>query len=408
MTTFHQHGDGPAASRALRLASFDPAAFDRPSGREEEWRFTPVTQLGSLFEPSDLVPDAAVTVEQAGGATCALVPKDHPSVGTTPAPGDRVAAAAWQAAEQAFLVTFDGAGQAGPAGEVGEADRTGVTWLTARGGAAGQEAAPSAGLIVIEAKPGARGTVVIDHVGQAYRAGTMEIVLGEGADLTVVTLHQWAPDAVHVTSHRARLAKDAHLKHVTISTGGALVRVTPHVALEGPGANLELLGLNLTDTGQHHEAQLFVDHAAPNCTSRATYKGALLGEGAHSVWIGDVLIRGAAHGTDTYELNRNLVLAKGAHADSVPNLEIETGNIRGAGHASATGRFDDEQLFYLQARGIPEVEARSLVVHAFFNDLIGRIGRPEIEARLTGLVDQKLAAVMARLGLSLGPGGGAA
>ncbi|MDR1823944.1 MAG: Fe-S cluster assembly protein SufD [Bifidobacteriaceae bacterium] len=383
MATFHQHGDGPAASRALRLASFDPAAFEVPTGREEEWRFTPVAQLSGLFDPSGLVSDAAVTVDQAGGATIAVVPKDHPSVGTTPAPGDKVAAAAWQAAGQAFLVTFDGEA---PSGEAG------VTRLTARGGPAGQEAAPSAGLIVIEAKPGARGTVVIDHVGPAYRAGTMEIVLGEGADLTVVTLHQWAPDAVHVTSHRARLAKDAHLKHVTISTGGALVRITPHVALEGPGANLELLGLNLTDTGQHHEAQLFVDHAAPNCTSRATYKGALLGEGAHSVWIGDVLIRGGAHGTDTYELNRNLVLTKGAQADSVPNLEIETGNIQGAGHASATGRFDDEQLFYLQSRGIPEAEARSLVVHAFFAELIGRIGQPAVEAKLIELVDAKLAA----------------
>ncbi len=142
---------------------------------------------------------------------------------------------------------------------------------------------------------------------------------------------------------------------------------------------MELLGLYFADAGQHLEHRLFVDHAAPHCRSTVTYKGALQGEGAHTVWVGDVLIRAAAEGTDTYELNRNLVLTDGARADSVPNLEIETGEIVGAGHASATGRFDDEQLFYLQARGIPEEEARRLVVRGFFAELIQQIGVPELE-----------------------------
>jgi len=128
----------------------------------------------------------------------------------------------------------------------------------------------------------------------------------------------------------------------------------------------------------------------PNCTSRVTYKGALQGEGAHTVWVGDVLIRAAAEGTDTYELNRNLVLSDGARADSVPNLEIETGLIEGAGHASATGRFDDEQLFYLRARGIPETDARRLVVRGFFAELIHEIGVPAIEERLIGAIEREL------------------
>jgi Fe-S cluster assembly protein SufD len=109
------------------------------------------------------------------------------------------------------------------------------------------------------------------------------------------------------------------------------------------------------------------------------------------VWIGDVLIRATAEGTETYELNRNLVLTDGARADSVPNLEIETGEIVGAGHASATGRFDDEQLFYLQSRGIPEDEARRLVVHGFFNDIIRRIGVGQLEDRLMATVEAELA-----------------
>jgi Fe-S cluster assembly protein SufD len=131
-----------------------------------------------------------------------------------------------------------------------------------------------------------------------------------------------------------------------------VVRQSPTVTFTQPGGDAELLGLYFADAGQHLEHRLLVDHAVPHCRSNVAYKGALQGEGAHTVWIGDVLIRAVAEATETYELNRNLVLTDGARADSVPNLEIETGEITGAGHASATGRFDDEQLFYLQARGI--------------------------------------------------------
>jgi len=169
-----------------------------------------------------------------------------------------------------------------------------------------------------------------------------------------------------------------------------LVRVTVDAELGQPRGEVELLGLNLTDTGQHHEARIFIDHIAEHCKSRATYKGALKGAQAHSVWVGDVLIRQSAEGTDTYELNRNLVLAPGARADSVPNLEIETGQIEGAGHASATGRFDDEQLFYLRSRGIDEATARKLVVHGFFGELLDRIGVDGGVSRLKKAVDARL------------------
>ena len=104
-----------------------------------------------------------------------------------------------------------------------------------------------------------------------------------------------------------------------------------------------------------------------------------------------MLIRKVAEGITTYESNHNLVLTDGCRADSVPNLEIETGDIAGAGHASTTGRFDDEQLFYLRSRGIDEVEARRLVVHGFFADIIRRIGVPSVEERLLAAVEEELA-----------------
>jgi Fe-S cluster assembly protein SufD len=152
-----------------------------------------------------------------------------------------------------------------------------------------------------------------------------------------------------------------------------------------------MLGLYFADAGQHLEHRLFADHTAPRTRSNVSYKGALQGRGAHTVWVGNVLIRKVAEGIETFEENRNLVLTDGCRADSIPNLEIETGDIAGAGHASATARFDDNQLFYLQSRGISEKESQRLVVHGFFNDLIRKVGVPSIEDRLLTTVEAELA-----------------
>jgi Fe-S cluster assembly protein SufD len=235
--------------------------------------------------------------------------------------------------------------------------------------------------------------VVLDFRGSGSYADNLELVLGDGAKLTVVAVHDWADDAVHVTAHQAKLGRDATLRHTVVTLGGDLVRVSPTVAFSEKGGDAELTGLYFADAGQHLEHRLFVDHAVPNCRSNVAYKGALQGDGARTVWIGDVLIRAAAESTDTYELNRNLVLTDGARADSVPNLEIETGEIVGAGHASTTGRFDDEQLFYLQARGIPEDQARRLVVRGFFHEILAKIAVPSVRERLEAAIEHELAVV---------------
>jgi Fe-S cluster assembly protein SufD len=162
------------------------------------------------------------------------------------------------------------------------------------------------------------------------------------------------------------------------------------VSYGGPGGQAELLGVAFAGDDQHFESRLYVDHAVPQCRSNVLYKNALLGDSARTVWIGDVRIRPAAVGTDTYEMNRNLLLSDGARADSVPNLEIETGDIAGAGHASATGRFDDLQLFYLQSRGIPEEQARRLVVRGFFADVVSRFGLPDVQHRIMTAIEARL------------------
>jgi Fe-S cluster assembly protein SufD len=235
--------------------------------------------------------------------------------------------------------------------------------------------------------------VVLDYTGSGTHAENVEFVVADGAKLTVVVVHDWADDAVHLTSHHAKLGRDATLRHTVVTLGGDLVRVAPTVTFTDSGGDAQLTGLYFADAGQHLEHRLFVDHAVPNCRSDVAYKGALQGDGAHTVWIGDVLIRAAAEGTQTYELNRNLVLTDGARADSVPNLEIETGEIKGAGHASATGRFDDEQLFYLQARGIPEDQARRLVVRGFFHEVLAKIAVASVRERLEAAIEAELEAV---------------
>jgi Fe-S cluster assembly protein SufD len=237
----------------------------------------------------------------------------------------------------------------------------------------------------------AKVTLILEQTGTTTLADNVEVVTGDSAHLTFVTLAEWDADAVQAQHVRFRVGRDARLSHVQVALGGSVVRQFTSVEYEGRGGDAELWGLYFADAGQHLEHRQFVDHAVPDCRSYVGYRGALQGASAHTVWVGDVLIRHAATGTDTYEINRNLLLTDGARADSVPNLEIETGEVVGAGHASATGRFDDEQLFYLMSRGIDEAEARKLVVRGFFAELINKIPVAELRDRLGDTIEARLA-----------------
>lgn len=359
--------------------SFDLADHPVPTGREEIWRFTPLKRLRGLHQDAPFGAGAtAVKVEAVDGVVVEEVAPDSPVRGSSGlVPVDRVSARAWEATSSVTVVRV-------PA----ELETTGATTVHVTG--TGAESAGAAHTVIV-AERFSKATVVLQFEGSAVLAENVEIVVEDGADLTVVSLQDWADDAVHHSSQHALVGRDATLKHVAISFGGDLVRHDTTAEYAGPGGSVEMLGLYFADEGQHIEHRLFVDHTAPRTRSHVVYKGALQGEGAHAVWIGNVLIRKVAEGIETYEENRNLVLTDGCQADSVPNLEIETGEIEGAGHASATGRFDDEQLFYLRSRGIEEHEARRLVVHGFFNDLIRKIGVPSLEEKLTSTVEAELA-----------------
>ncbi|MGO3327637.1 Fe-S cluster assembly protein SufD [Gordonia sp. (in: high G+C Gram-positive bacteria)] len=367
------------------FTSFDVDAFEVPGSREEAWRFTPFRRLRGLHDGSA---PATATVDYvldsvAAGVTSELVERGDARLGEAGVPFDRIAAQAYSSFTTARVVTI-----------AKDAQVEDPIVVTLDGPGAGEVAYTH---LQIRAEAFSKAVVVLDQRGSGTIGENVEIISGDGAHLTVVNVHDWADDTVHVAAHHISVGRDANLRHFAISLGGNLVRLSPHVQYQGPGGNAELWGLYFADAGQHLEQRLLVDHSAPHCRSHVTYKGALQGDvsgdrrgEAHTVWIGDVLIRPSAEGTDTYELNRNLVLTDNARADSVPNLEIETGEIVGAGHASATGRFDDEQLFYLQSRGIPEDQARRLVVRGFFSEVLAKISVPELRERLEAAIEAEL------------------
>lgn len=384
-TAPHSHGarTGSVAGAEAPLStlhehtSYDVADFPVPTGREEAWRFTPLRRLHGLHKgPVEPVAKVDVQAFVPTEVRTEWVDRDDARVGAAYVPADRVSAQAYGRFEQALVVTVPR--EAVPSDHI----TIEVKGLGTEGAAYGH--------MVIEVEPLAQAVVVLDYTGSTTLADNVEFVVGEGASLSVVSLQNWSDDAVHLSHQHALVHKDARFKSCAVTLGGELVRLAPSVAYAGPGGDAELLGLYFADNGQHLEHRLLVDHSRPNCRSRVDYRGALQGEQARTVWIGDVVIRPEAEATDTYELNRNLILTDGARADSVPNLEILTGEVEGAGHASTSGRLDDEHLFYLQARGIPYDEARRLVIRGFFAQLIEQIDVPRLREQVIEAIEAEL------------------
>ena len=371
----HSHGFGvPIQTRSERRKSTKVDDFAEISTREEQWRYIGSDELGGLDKSGLEEFSGDITATTADGVETSWIESDHALFGSAGTPEDRVSAAGWEAAKAAYLIAI-------PANSSPEPSSIEIKSLVSD---------PSALHVIVHAAKGSQATVVIQHNGDAVLSENIEIIVDDEASLTLVSIQEWNTESIHSSAQFAKLGRNSKFKHVVVSLGGSVVRVTPSAYFDAPGGDVSLFGLYFADAGQYLEHRIFVDHSQPNCKSRVTYKGALQGQKAHTVWVGDVLIRAAAEGTDTYELNRNLLLTDGARADSVPNLEIETGQIQGAGHASASGRFDDEQLFYLQARGIDELEARRLVVRGFLMEIVQQIGISELEDRLAQAIENEL------------------
>ena len=355
-----------------------PTNYLAPTGREEAWRFTPLKRLGGLHDSSVSV-EPRISIELVGSSRPGFTitsakSSDLPPRSTT---DDAVIQRVRSSVEEVTHLLI--AKEAVVSEPIVLKRRTSGKNEFSR--------------TIITAGAHSKATVVVENSGSASLGEEIEIKLEAGANLTFITLQEWNESTIHLGRHHVIIGRDAQFNSITITIGGSLVRLLPTVEYSDQGGSAELLGLYFATDGQHLEHRVHVDHGIPNAKSRVNYKGVLAGNQARTVWIGDVFIRGNAEGTDTYELNKNLLLTDGARADSVPNLEIETGEIVGAGHASTTGRFDDEQLFYLMSRGIPMADARRLVIRGFFAEIIAKIGIEEIEERLMSRIDSELAKV---------------
>ncbi len=349
-----------------------------PHGREESWRFTPLNRLKGLHDGSAAISEhrsLSLRSDVTPGVTFERVSRELlPSLSTT---DDAIMNRVREFSSDVAVLKI--AANTEVSSPIHLSRKTlGIT-------------AAEFSRALIHVGSNARATVILANTGDTLLAEEIEFKVESGANLTFVTLQEWDSQTVHVGKHHAIVDKDAMFKSITVTIGGSVVRLLPTVEFTGPGADAQLIGVYFATAGQFFEHRIFVDHCVPNAKSRVNFKGALSGDKAHTVWIGDVFIRANAEGTDTYELNRNLLLTDGARADSVPNLEIETGEIVGAGHASTTGRFDDEQLFYLMSRGIELADARRLVVRGFFNEIVTEIGDSVIQDRLMDRIDGELA-----------------
>ena len=373
----HSHGAGiPIQTRNERPRSTSIEDFSEVSKLQEIWRYLPIDKLKGLTQSviADLSEDS-VALNLAQGVTANWVETTKAKVGVAGLPEDRIAAIAWTNASKTLVIDIPK-----------DLEQSQPSFLVVKP----NSDVATAAHIVINVGTHSKTTIVLDHAGLGVLGENVEIVLGDESTLNFVTIQDWDKGSTHVSTQFAKLGRNSNLRHTVVSLGGDLVRVTPAVELSSPGAEINMYGVYLAESGNYFEHRPYVDHIAENCKSNVAYKGALQGVGAHTVWVGDVLIRETAVGTDSYELNRNLLLTGGARADSVPNLEIETGKIKGAGHASASGRFDDEQLFYLQARGLNETEAKKLVVRGFLSEIIQKIEIDEIEQRLIGAIELEL------------------
>lgn len=368
--------EGDVESHLHPTPSWQVADHPMPTGHEEIWRFTPIAKFATVLAEQTTTACLDWTIDAPESVQVdELDPARLHDLAETPQDRISMMAAANSTHAPRHIVV--------PA----EAELDSPVEITLTGTGVEEAAFQN---VVVEIGHNARATVIVRYRGTAQLGENWTFRVGDEAHVVVLFIQEWEAEAVHGAQIAFEIGRDAVVRTAQASFGGKAVRVSQAARYTGPGGDLTDLGAYFVDADQHVEHRLFVDHNEPRSVSHVDYRGCLQGQDAHSVWIGDVLIRPTAEDIETFESNKNLVLTEGCRADAVPNLEIQTGRIRGAGHSASTGRFDADQLFYLQARGIDEVEARRLVVHGFFTDIVRRIGVESVSDELIERIESEL------------------
>jgi Fe-S cluster assembly protein SufD len=223
---------------------------------------------------------------------------------------------------------------------------------------------------------------------QSLHAGIVELYVGAGASLHFVELQSWGEQVWNFSHERARVQRDGRLDWVFGALGSRLTKNFSEITLEGEGSEARMSGFYFTDGEQHLDHDTQQNHMAPHTTSDLLFKGALQDK-SRSVWQGMIYVAPGAQRTDGYQANRNLVLNKAARADSIPGLEILADDVR-CTHGATVGKIDEEELFYLRSRGIPEMDARRLIVEGFFDPIMQRIPFEGVRDRFQQAIVKKM------------------
>ena len=219
--------------------------------------------------------------------------------------------------------------------------------------------------------------------------GAVEVIARDGAQVHYVALQRWGRGVRHLSMQKTIASRDADLDTLVVNLGGDVARVDLHAWLDGPGARSDMLGLYFAEGDQHFDHNTRQDHKSPHAESDLLYKGALY-DRSRAVFRGIIRVHPGAQHTDAYQTNRNLLLSDAARADSLPNLEIEADDVK-CSHGATVGQLDEEELFYLMARGIGRAQAERLVVFGFFGEVLSRLPMP-------GVVEELRDAIAAKIG----------
>jgi Fe-S cluster assembly protein SufD len=222
----------------------------------------------------------------------------------------------------------------------------------------------------------------------------VEVALGDGARLRFVCGQALSERSWIFGTHRAEIGRDASLDWVALGFGSARGRVRMETRLGGPGSEARVTGAYATRGRQHIDFDTTQEHAAPSTTSDLAFRG-VLADRSTAVWKGNIIVDPGAQKTDAFQESRNLLLSKRAHADAIPGLEIQANDVR-CTHAAAVAQVDAEQLFYLRAHGLPEAQAKRLVIEGFLSALVERFEQGPVRDLLRGTLERRLNAVLAR------------
>ncbi len=247
--------------------------------------------------------------------------------------------------------------------------------------------------LLVVAEPESRFTLIEEYVSTTpelggYTNAAVEIVVRQAAKVEYVSVQNLSRGTWHFASHHATVGRDAELDWVAGGFGSAKGKIRIQNDLAGQGATSRVTGAYFADGTQHLDYDTFQEHIAPSTTSDFAFKGALR-DTARVVWRGMIRVEEGAQKTNAYQENRNLLLSKSAHADSIPGLEIMANDVR-CTHGATLGQVDREQLFYLMSRGLSRSEAERLIVRGFFQDVLDRVELEPVREALAAALEARI------------------